>query len=417
MAAPAYSTTWPAAPSMPIWPIVPRIRSLAVTPSRASPSKRIAHRLAACAGPGVWVASTCSTSLVPMPNASAPNAPCVAVWRVAADDRHARLGDAELGADDVDDALAVGAERVERDAELGAVALERLDLDAADSSSLMRRGDRRAVGRDVVVGGGERAVRAADLAAGEPQAVEGLRAGDLVDEVQVDVDAGPGATSWASQILSNSVLVGHHGSSSSAGRPTRRPAGRPPPSPGFSKWWGRSASKVTQSPPCSAWRSPSIDAGRARRARRAAVSRAPGSWSGGSPGPPVTAPGVERVARDLGAQAGQRRGEHLVGVAAGAAAAALAGADDRDAAAPRRGAAAGRARSSSPRGDARGDLQRRARLAALDLGEHRRARRRERSARSRSERSIASRSARTRGPMATVASSGRHTLVRYHIQR
>ena len=26
------------------------------------------------------VASTCSTSLVPMPNASAPNAPCVAVW-------------------------------------------------------------------------------------------------------------------------------------------------------------------------------------------------------------------------------------------------------------------------------------------------------------------------------------------------
>ena len=27
----------------------------------------------------VWVASTCSTSLVPMPNASAPNAPCVAV--------------------------------------------------------------------------------------------------------------------------------------------------------------------------------------------------------------------------------------------------------------------------------------------------------------------------------------------------
>ena len=28
----------------------------------------------------VWVASTCSTSLVPMPKASAPNAPWVAVW-------------------------------------------------------------------------------------------------------------------------------------------------------------------------------------------------------------------------------------------------------------------------------------------------------------------------------------------------
>ena len=28
----------------------------------------------------VWVASTCSTSDVPMPKASAPNAPCVEVW-------------------------------------------------------------------------------------------------------------------------------------------------------------------------------------------------------------------------------------------------------------------------------------------------------------------------------------------------
>ena len=28
----------------------------------------------------VWVASTCSTSLVPMPKASAPNAPWVEVW-------------------------------------------------------------------------------------------------------------------------------------------------------------------------------------------------------------------------------------------------------------------------------------------------------------------------------------------------
>ena len=35
---PAYSTTWPAAPSVPIWPIVPRIRSLAVTPKPSSPS-------------------------------------------------------------------------------------------------------------------------------------------------------------------------------------------------------------------------------------------------------------------------------------------------------------------------------------------------------------------------------------------
>ena len=45
--------------------------------------------------------------------------------RVAADDRHAGLGDAELGADHVHDPLTLGAERVDGDAELRAVALER----------------------------------------------------------------------------------------------------------------------------------------------------------------------------------------------------------------------------------------------------------------------------------------------------
>jgi hypothetical protein len=38
MTGPAYSTTWPAAPLVPIWPIVPRMRSLAVTPKPSSPS-------------------------------------------------------------------------------------------------------------------------------------------------------------------------------------------------------------------------------------------------------------------------------------------------------------------------------------------------------------------------------------------
>ena len=38
IAGPAYSTTWPTAPSTPIWPMVPRIRSLAVTPKPGSPS-------------------------------------------------------------------------------------------------------------------------------------------------------------------------------------------------------------------------------------------------------------------------------------------------------------------------------------------------------------------------------------------
>ena len=47
---------------------------------------------------------------------------------VAADDGHARLGEAQLGADHVHDALALAAQGVEGDAELAAVLLEGLDL-------------------------------------------------------------------------------------------------------------------------------------------------------------------------------------------------------------------------------------------------------------------------------------------------
>ena len=106
---------------------------------------------------------------------------------VAADDRHARLGEPELGADDVDDALAGAAQREERDAELGAVALERLDLGGRE-----RVGDAglAADGGDVVVDRGERQVGPAHVAAGQAQAVEGLRRGHLVHEVQVDIQEG-----------------------------------------------------------------------------------------------------------------------------------------------------------------------------------------------------------------------------------
>ena len=53
--------------------------SLAVTPSGNFPSTT-ARMFFAFFWISVCVASTCSTSLVPMPCASAPNAPCVEVW-------------------------------------------------------------------------------------------------------------------------------------------------------------------------------------------------------------------------------------------------------------------------------------------------------------------------------------------------
>ena len=52
--------------------------SFAVAPIGSAPFTVIAIVLNGASG-SVWVASTCSTSDVPMPNASAPNAPCVEV--------------------------------------------------------------------------------------------------------------------------------------------------------------------------------------------------------------------------------------------------------------------------------------------------------------------------------------------------
>ena len=132
------------------------------------------------------MARTCSTSLVPMPKASAPNAPWVRGVRVAADDGHAGLGDAEFGADDVDDALVARVDVVELDAEVGAVLAQRGNLRGGDLVE-----DVEAAfdgGGDVVIDGGDAAVRAADLAAGETQAFKGLRGGDLVEQLQVDVE-------------------------------------------------------------------------------------------------------------------------------------------------------------------------------------------------------------------------------------
>ncbi len=79
MALPRYSMTWPMPPPVPMRPMMARITSLAVTPAGRSPSTSIAIQPGRTWG-SVWVARTCSTSLVPMPTASAPKAPWVEVW-------------------------------------------------------------------------------------------------------------------------------------------------------------------------------------------------------------------------------------------------------------------------------------------------------------------------------------------------
>ena len=190
IAGPAYSTTWPAAPSTPIWPIVAEDQVLGGDAEAELALVADPHRLRLALDQALRGEHVLDLARADAERQRAEGAVGGGVG-VAADDRHARLGDAELGPDDVHDALVLGAQRVDRDAELRAVALERLDLHAAELV-LDPRGDRRAVGRHVVVGGRERAVGPADRAAGEPQAVERLRARDLVDEVQVDVEQAGG---------------------------------------------------------------------------------------------------------------------------------------------------------------------------------------------------------------------------------
>ena len=79
IASPEYSKTWPTPPETPTWPIIPSATSFGVSPSGSDPSKRTSAVFGFTSG-SVCVASTCSTSDVPTPNASAPNAPCVEVW-------------------------------------------------------------------------------------------------------------------------------------------------------------------------------------------------------------------------------------------------------------------------------------------------------------------------------------------------
>ena len=105
---------------------------------------------------------------------------------VAAHDRHARLGEPLLGADDVHDALARVAHRVEPDAELRAVRARAPPSASREIGSAT--GWSMSVGRDVVVHRGDGEVGPAHGAAGQAQAVERLRRRDLVDEVEIDVE-------------------------------------------------------------------------------------------------------------------------------------------------------------------------------------------------------------------------------------
>ena len=132
---------------------------------------------------------------------------------VAADHGAARQREAQFGADHVHDALAVVAHGVQRHTEVGAVVPQHLQL-AARHQVGHRSAD--VGGGHVVVLGGHREVGAAHRAPGHAQPVEGLRGGDLVDEVQVDeqqvgaVVAGVDDVGVPDLLAESSRRRGHH---------------------------------------------------------------------------------------------------------------------------------------------------------------------------------------------------------------
>ena len=77
-ASPANSIAWPVPPAVPMRPMIVSARSFDVTPAGSRPSTRTSIDFAFFISRHC-VASTCSTSDVPIPNASAANAPCVLV--------------------------------------------------------------------------------------------------------------------------------------------------------------------------------------------------------------------------------------------------------------------------------------------------------------------------------------------------
>ncbi len=104
---------------------------------------------------------------------------------VAADDRRPRQGEALLGPDDVDDALARIEFVIIFNAEFAGVGRHLLDLEAAFG---VLDAARAVGGLDVVVDHRQRLFRRAHPAAGEPQALERLRARHLMDEMAVDIE-------------------------------------------------------------------------------------------------------------------------------------------------------------------------------------------------------------------------------------
>ena len=111
MAGPRYSMTWPMPPPVPMRPMMARTMSLAVTPAGSVALDLDGHGGGPHLGQGLGGEHVLDLGGADAEGERAEGAVGRGV-AVAADDGHARLGQAQLGPDDVDDALVGVAHRV-----------------------------------------------------------------------------------------------------------------------------------------------------------------------------------------------------------------------------------------------------------------------------------------------------------------
>ena len=136
---------------------------------------------------------------------------------VAADNRHAGLGETQLGADNVNDALIGVTQGMQAHAELLRVLAQRVDLRAARD---VRNGLVNVDGRRVVILRRDRQVGAANLTPRQTQALEGLGACDLMHQVEVDVQQVGGSVLTLGDDVVTPHLFGHRSTHcSSSGLP------------------------------------------------------------------------------------------------------------------------------------------------------------------------------------------------------
>ena len=109
---------------------------------------------------------------------------------VAADDGHARLGTALLRPHDVNDAVARIAHLEDFDPGARHIALQRLELQPRLGIGDMGEAEGLTLGRHIVVGDRQGAIRPTHPTMRRAQAGEGLRRRHLMDEVQVDIEDG-----------------------------------------------------------------------------------------------------------------------------------------------------------------------------------------------------------------------------------